>query len=67
MKQWVIQKNLQTDEEWLKQKEKVFITLISRQGFDSFKKTIKWLWANPEEVSKAIKVTWSIVAKSEPL
>jgi AAA domain len=62
MERWVIQELCQIDENWLQAREKVFLSLMSRQQMDKFTTAIKWICKNQEKIPKIIKWFGKLVA-----
>ncbi|MBD2338348.1 ATP-binding protein [Calothrix sp. FACHB-156] len=50
MERWVIQEIWNTDDAWLKNRERVFLNLMSHQQVKKFKTAISWLWQHKNDV-----------------
>jgi hypothetical protein len=55
MERWVIQEIWNTNDAWLKNREKVFLNLMSHQQVKKFKTAISWLWQHKDDVPSILE------------
>lgn len=52
---WVLKELENSDEEWLQQRQRVFLNLMSRKRAENLTKAIRWLWQHKEELPSILE------------